>query len=85
MVLINRKTIAKGTFRVLLQLFVLLVNTCSKIILMRKKREKRRIGLIQDFPKALAKVANIAWQTLLFVSESLAMNKKETPDLGRKQ
>ena len=35
--------------------------------------------------KALAKLANIAWQTLLFVSESLAMDKKLTPDLRRKQ
>ena len=28
---------------------------------------------------------NIAWQTLLFVSESLALDKKVTPDLGLKQ
>ena len=35
--------------------------------------------------KALAKLANIAWQTLLFVSESLAVDKKVTPDLRRKQ
>ena len=31
--------------------------------------------------KALAKLANIGWQPLLFVSEALAMNKKVTPDL----
>ena len=35
--------------------------------------------------KALAKLANTAWQTLLFVSESLPMGKKETPDFRRKQ
>ena len=35
--------------------------------------------------KALAKLANIAWQTLLFVSESLAMVKKVTPDSRWKQ
>ena len=35
--------------------------------------------------QALAKLANIAWQTLLFVSESLAMDKKVTPDLRWKQ
>ena len=33
----------------------------------------------------MAKLANIAWQTLLFVSESLDMDKKVTPDLRRKQ
>ena len=35
--------------------------------------------------KALAKVAKIVWQTLLFVSESLAMAKNATHDLRRKQ
>ena len=30
---------------------------------------------------ALAKLANIAWQTALLLSESLAMNKKVTLDL----
>ena len=35
--------------------------------------------------KALAKLANIAYQTLLFVYESLAMDKKVTPDLRWKQ
>ena len=34
--------------------------------------------------KALAKLANIVWQTLLFISQSLAMDKKVTPDLRRK-
>ena len=34
--------------------------------------------------KGLAKLANIAWQTL-FVSESLAMDKKVTPNLTQKQ
>ena len=29
----------------------------------------------------MAELANIAWQALLFVSKSLAMNKKVTPDL----
>ena len=38
----------------------------------------------KDF-KALAKLANITWQTLLFVSESLAMNKKVTPNLLKKE
>ena len=31
------------------------------------------------------KLANIAWQTLLLVSESLAMDKKVTPNLRGKQ
>ena len=35
--------------------------------------------------KVVAKLANIAWQTLLFVSESLAMDEKVKPDLRRKQ
>ena len=35
--------------------------------------------------KALEKPANIAWQTLLFVSKSLPMDKKVTPDLRLKQ
>ena len=35
--------------------------------------------------KGLAKLANIAWQTLLFASESLAMDKKVTPNLTQKQ
>ena len=35
--------------------------------------------------KALAKLANIAWQILLFVSESLTTDKKVKPDLRRKQ
>ena len=35
--------------------------------------------------KALAKLVNIAWQTLLFVSESLSMDKMIIPDLRRKQ
>ena len=30
-------------------------------------------------------MANIAWQTLLFVSKSLAMDKKVTPDSRWKQ
>ena len=34
--------------------------------------------------KALAKLSNIAWETLWFVSESLAMDKKVTPYLRRK-
>ena len=34
---------------------------------------------------ALEKLANIAWQTLLFVSESSAMDEKVTPDFRRKQ
>ena len=34
--------------------------------------------------KALAKLSNIAWQTLLFVSESLAMDRKVTPVLRGK-
>ena len=34
---------------------------------------------------SLAKLDNIVWQTLLFVSESLAMDKKVTPDLRGKQ
>ena len=39
----------------------------------------------QNISKALRKLANIAWQTLLFVSESLGMDKKVTPDLRQKQ
>ena len=39
----------------------------------------------QLYDKALAKLANIAGQTLLFVSESLAMDKKVTPDFRWKQ
>ena len=35
--------------------------------------------------KALAKLANIAWQILLFVSESLALDEKVSPDLRQKQ
>ena len=35
--------------------------------------------------KALAKMANIAQQTLLFVSESLAMDRKVTPNFRREQ
>ena len=35
--------------------------------------------------KALAKLAYIAWQALLFVSELLAMDKKVTPGLKWKQ
>ena len=35
--------------------------------------------------EALEKLANIAWQTLLFVFESLAMDKKVKPDLRQKQ
>ena len=34
---------------------------------------------------ALAKLADIAWQTLLFISKSLARDKKVTTDLRRKQ
>ena len=34
---------------------------------------------------ALAKLANITWQTLLFVSESLAMDINVTPDSRQKQ
>ena len=33
----------------------------------------------------IANIANIAWQILLFVRESLATDKKVTPDLIRKQ
>ena len=35
--------------------------------------------------KALVTLASIAWQTILFVSELLAVDKKVTPDLTRKQ
>ena len=35
--------------------------------------------------KALVKLANIAWQTPLSVSESLAVNKMVTPDLRQKE
>ena len=35
--------------------------------------------------KTLAKLVNIAWQTLMFVSESLAVDKKVTLDLRWKQ
>ena len=35
--------------------------------------------------EALSKLANIAWQTLLFVSESLSFGEKVTPDLRWKQ
>ena len=35
--------------------------------------------------KGLGKLPNVAWETLLFVSESLAMDRKVTPDLRRKQ
>ena len=35
--------------------------------------------------KAVAKLVNTAWQTLLFVSELLAMDKKLKPDLKWKQ
>ena len=31
------------------------------------------------------KLDNISWQTLLFVSESVAMDKKVTPDFRQKQ
>ena len=34
---------------------------------------------------ALAKLANIAWQTLLFVSESLGTDKKGTPYLRQEK
>ena len=45
-----------------------------------------RAQLVQHFlVKALAKQANIAWQVLLFASESLAMDKKVTPDSKRIQ
>ena len=44
-----------------------------------------RLLITDTISKALAKLANIAWQTLLFVSDSLAMDKKVTPDLRRKQ
>ena len=40
--------------------------------------------LIKQKNKTLEKLANTAWQTLLFVSELLAM-VKVTPDLKRKQ
>ena len=43
------------------------------------------MGTYGKYFKALAKLANIAWQTLLFVSESLAMDRRVTPDLKRKQ
>ena len=33
----------------------------------------------------MTKLANIAWQTLLFVSESLATDKKITPYLRQKK
>ena len=53
----------------------------------------KEITVIKDFSyfqlfwhcKALAKLDSIAWQTLFFVSESLGMDKKVTPDLRRKQ
>ena len=35
--------------------------------------------------KTLAKLANIDWRTLLFVSESSTIDKKVTSDLRRKQ
>ena len=35
--------------------------------------------------KAWAKLANVGWQTLLFVSESLTIDKEVTPDLRWKQ
>ena len=34
---------------------------------------------------ALEKLANTAWQTLLFVSESLAMDKNVKPNIRQKQ
>ena len=33
----------------------------------------------------MEKLANTTWQTLLFVSESLAMDKNVKPDLRQKQ
>ena len=48
--------------------------------------ENARLGLIMQCQhKALAKLPKIARQTLLFISESSAIDKKITPDLRRKQ
>ena len=41
--------------------------------------------IYNSLPYALAKLTNIARQTLLFVRESLAMGKKVTPNLRWKQ
>ena len=42
------------------------------------------LGILRKDEFALAKLSNIAWQTLLFVSESLAMDRKVMPVLRGK-
>ena len=44
-----------------------------------------RLGIITSIFKGLAKLANIACQTLLFVSVSLAMDNQRTLLFGREQ